>query len=213
MTKTKVLRLYALLSVVVGFVLFFYSLAYVANYTKIILSFNQIVGEFYGNVDKTLMNVTLSIYGDELVVFNIISIVALIVLVFNIVFAIAIGNTSSIEQKLLKDVFQVNIIVSMVVFLGTLLFIFMIPEKINGSIESFFIFVKMPILNSQSVYVINLMYAGSIFYIVYNFFVFVKTLPESVSEVDEELYAEEFYTHLNSQDEVEEKEEDFDLDK
>lgn len=210
MTKTKVLRIYTLLSIIVGFVLFFYSLAYVGNYTNIILSFNQIAGEFYGNVDKTLMNVTLSIYGDELVVFNIISIVAAIVLVLNIIFAIVIGKTDSVESKLLKDVFQINILVSLVIFLGTLLFIFLIPEKINGEIINYFAFVKMPILNSESRYIVNLMYLGSTFYVIYNFFVFVKTLPASVSEVDEELYAEEFYSHLEEQDTDEEDDDDLD---
>lgn len=210
MTKTKVLRIYTLLSIVVGFVLFFYSLTYVGNYTNIILSFNQIAGEFYGSVDKTLMNVTLSIYGDELVVFNVISIVTAIVLVLNIVFAIVIGKTDTVESKWLKDVFQINILVSLIVFLGTLLFIFLIPEKINGEIISYFLYVKMPILNSESVYIVNLMYLGSTFYVVYNFIVFFKTLPVSVSEVDEELYAEEFYSHLESQETNEEDDDDLD---
>jgi ABC-type anion transport system duplicated permease subunit len=208
MTKTKIIRIYTVASIIVGFVLFFFSLSYVGNFTNITFSFNQVAGEFFGSVEKSLMNITLSMYGADLVLFNIMGIIALSALILNVVFVILIGTTEDVEHKLLKDVFQVNLIVSLIIFLGVLLFIYMIPEKINGEIVSYFIFVKMPVLSSETRYVINVMYIGSLFYILYNFFVFVKTLPESVTELDEELYAEEFYTHLEEPDEDED-----DLDK
>lgn len=203
MTKTKILRLYTLLSIIVGITLFFFTIDYVNNFTKCTLNFSQTVGEFYGNVSKTPLNVTLSVYMDELVIFNTIGLVSLIVLVLNTVFMIVIGKTDDVEAKLLKEGYQVNFILSLIMFLGSILFIFMIPDKINGAIVNNFIFVKMPVMSGDIAYVINLLYIGVILYTVYNAVVFFKTLPESKTVVDEELYEKEFFTHL--EDETEEE--------
>lgn len=204
MNKTKVLRVYTVLTAIIGVVLFVYSLIYVSNFTEIELGLSEIAGEFYGNVDKTLFNLTFSIYGDELVVFNNVLVIGLALFVLNLIFVFVIGNTESVEDESLRVVHQTNIIVYMTYLFAFALFYILIPDKINGPIESYFVFVKMPILSDNIRYVINLMNVTALFLVVFNFGTFLKTLPES--EVDEELYAEEFFSYL----EEEESEDDLD---
>ncbi len=201
MTKTKVLRLYTFLSALIGITVFIFAMDYIANFTKCQLNFSQVIGEFYGTIDKGITNITLEVYMNDLAIFNSIGLVTLIVLVLNVIFMVAIGNTDKVEHKLLRDVFQINFIVSLVMFLGSVLFIFMIPDKVNGAITGHFIFVKMPVMSDETRYVVNVLYVAAIFYSVYNFLVLFKTLPESVTEVDEEVYEHEFYTHLEETEE------------
>lgn len=204
MNKSRILFIYTIVSVVIGGLLFFMSLSYVGNFTNIALNLTQTAGEFYGNVDKSLFNITFSIYGDSLEVFNLLPIVAVSVLLLNIIFVVALGDTEKVENESLKYVHQVNIITYLAFVLSFVLFYILIPDKINGPITSYFIFVKMPILSDNIRYVVNLMYVASLFLVVYNLGVFFRSLPESKSEFDEELYAEEFYTHLEEAEDDEE---------
>lgn len=202
MKKDKILLIYTAVLIFLGGALFFLSLDYVQNFTKTDFNITQTVGEFYGTVEKTIFDVKLIIYGDELIIPSTILIVALVVFVLQVVFMILLGSTKEVEEKLLKDVHQVNFIVLFIYLLSVIMFIILIPESINGPIKSFFIFVQMPILSDNIRYVVNFMYTASLFLVVYNALVFFKSLPESEVEEDEELYAEEFYSHLEEEEDL-----------
>lgn len=201
MTKTKLLRLYQLVSIVFGILLLIFSIQFVSNFTTTELNFSAIPGVFYGNIERGLFTVTLSVIGSEEVFVNVILFVSVIVLLLNVLFMVLIGNTDEVEDNVLQTGYQVNFMASFVMVLSVVLFVLLLPSNMNGEIVDRYLFVKMALMSDQSRYVVNLMYVVSLFYVLFNSYVFFKTMPESKTVVDEELYSEEFFTHLDEEEE------------
>ena len=200
MTKNNLMRWYTRLSVLLGFVLLVSIFAYIRLYTNADVYGTGTDTAFHGTVEKALMNVTLVVYGADKIIFNTFGLFVLIVLAINLVILILFRNTDEIEDKELKTIHQYNFIVTLLMLVAQALFIFLIPETINGQIKDLFLVVQMPVLSDSISNVVNLNYVLTLFYIGYNIYVLAKTAPEKVvveEDFDEELFADQYYKDIN----------------
>ncbi len=165
-----------------------------------VMSFPQ---EFYGIVDKGLFFTTLENYQANVDIINMPLIVYLILLVLNVLIVIRLGNLEELESKSLQSVAVYNTLLTIMLIIGQIVFFIMIPDRINGFVKDFFVYVEMPLRDIEVQNVINVNYIIAVIYICYNIVVAVKNIPEKAIEFDEELYEEEFFEQLESTEEVE----------
>lgn len=206
MSKTKVLRLYTFISSLIGIGLLAVLFTYISKFTTIDVLELGTLGSYYGEVSKGILNITFSnldVYSMTIIeysIFNLFGIFALLVLVGNIVFAVIIGNTDEVEDKTLKEGYQYNILMSLTVLLGHVLFLVLVPSMINGQIVNKFFYLEIPKMANDIVFAVNINFVMLIVYILFNLIIFFKTAPERVreeDEFDEELYEQDFYTSLS----------------
>ncbi len=180
MSKERFLRIYAMLSVLVG--LYFLVIAFLYS--------NAFPHEMYGTVEKTLFEVTL-LYNvnQDTVIFNTPLIVFFVFTILNSVVFIAMSRYEKLENNPLEDLPTVNTFLTLILVLGQVLIYIFIPDQINGLIKSNILFFKFPRLSNDIVTAVNITFLLSFLYIGYNAFAWIKTMPEElelITEFDEE---------------------------
>jgi hypothetical protein len=184
MSKEKFLRLYVKLSIMIGIILFIWMFVFT----------NQFPPQFNGTVEKNIFAITLnnSFVGPKLIL-NSPLIVFISFLLLNIYFVFRIGNTEEVKNKWLKEVLFYNIILTIMMIMGQVLFAIMVPETIQGAITDHFVYLSMPMLNDSVVQVINVNYVMTIAMIIYNILVAWKSALPKEKVVQEEIILQEVH--------------------
>jgi hypothetical protein len=155
---------------------------------------NQFPPQFNGTVEKSIFAITLnnSFVGPKFIL-NSPLIVFISFLLLNIYFIFRIGSTEEVENKWLKEVLFYNIILTIMMIMGQVLFTIMVPETIQGEITDHFLYLSMPKLNNVVIQVINVNYLITIIMIIYNIFVAWKSALPKEKAVQEEIILQEVH--------------------
>lgn len=185
MNSVKRLRNYVKLSVFVGIFFLFTVFLFRMNFGV----------ELYGGVSVTLLQITVhNVFGDTYIT-NLPLISFMIFFVFNLLVFMFYSRKSEVDNPLLTEVVIINIALSLVLVAGQIVYIYMIPDSINGFVVERFIFTEFPITSDNIVRAFNVTYLLSVGYTIYNMYVLLKTMPPKVeiddtNEVDIELEEE-----------------------
>jgi|GEM_PF-2396685 len=193
MSKEKFLRLYTVLSILIGGYLFLTMWFFV----------DKLPDLFYGVIDKNIFNITFGNFEPHIEVFNMPLVIYVSVLVINVGLIFTIGKTDDIEYKNLREVVKMNALLSALLVVGQIVFYLSIPDKVNGVIESNFLFVYITEMSDIITRVVNTNYIISLGYILYNIFVLISSIPKDffITEDDEELYEDRVINELNAESE------------
>lgn len=181
MDKERLLRSYVTLSVVAGLYFLLASLLYQLQYTQ---SYNVLV-------ETSLFQVELLSWPDiQVIIFNTPLVSYLVVLVLNVAIVVLTWGVQ-IEKRALLETTYLNLLVSVLLVAGQLVFVAMLPDRINGTPRDLILFTEVPITLETVVRVVNVTYALAFFYLVYNLLVLVQTRDPRTEDMQDEIEEEE----------------------
>lgn len=177
MNKESFMRWYTSLNVAVGLYFILAILFYQLNFTT----------QYNVTVETTILHVTMKFseatfegpIDSYIPILNVPLIAYMVVLVLHILTLIFVGRGLQTDKQPLKEVGIFNVIFTVVLIAGQLLFVAMIPEAINGIARDLVLFTEFPITASNLVRAFNIGYLVAFIYIVYNIVVLVQTKDSS----------------------------------
>ena len=190
MSKEKFLRLYVKISVVIGLLLFIWMLVFT----------NEFPNVFNGTIEKNIFGIVLNnSFIEPIFILNTPLIIFLSFFLLNLFFIFRVGNVDEVENKWLREVLSYNILLTVMMVIGQILFVIMLPEGIQGEVADKFLWIEMDIQYDVSVNVINVNYVLTLVLIIYNIFVGIKSAPPVVEVDEESIDLEEIYS-LNEEE-------------
>jgi hypothetical protein len=180
MDKQRLLRSYVTLSVFVGLYFLLAALLYQMRFTQ---NYNVLV-------ETTLFEVRLNSVLGDVIIFNAPMVGYLVVLVLNVAIVIVTWGTQ-IEKRSLLEASYLNLLVTVLLVAGQIVFITTLPERINGIARDVILFTEIPITADTFVRVVNVSYALSFFYVIYNLLVLVQTRDPKAPETEDDIEDEE----------------------
>ena len=151
------------------------NIIYLQNFPSSVLLYPN---GYYGIVEKTLFNVTLTGYAEP--IFNwpiVIHAVFFVVTVFNLVYAL---KGEQLQAKLLTEVMVYNAVITMLLVISSAVYIFFIPDIINGIIEHKFFMTVIPRQSNDIINVYNLSFLLLFIYIIINVVALSRTKVKKV---------------------------------
>ena len=160
--KEIVLSIYSKLSVIIGLGIFVILLMYFGNLPEIM----------YGPIEKGLFNIDFNVeYGVNVIVFNLPLIFFTLFFLYNLGMLIFIQVGKKVEANATcESVFYITIL-SFLLIVSQLVFVYMVPENINGAIQIGLFQYEFVELNDLSTTGINFGYILATIYTLYSVFV------------------------------------------
>lgn len=140
---------------------------------------------YNGVVEKTLFNVTLTNLSETIVIFNWPLIIHFGFFVLTILNVVNILRGEQLEKKIISEVMVYNAVLAFVLVLSSGLFIFFIPEIINGVIDHGYFLTKMPRQMNDIINVYNLSYVVYTIYFLLNAYALYVTAEKKVTNDEE----------------------------
>jgi hypothetical protein len=173
MNKEQFMRWYTSLNVVIGLYFILAALFYQLNFTT----------EYNVTVETSIFHVTLNYVeltaqgpiNTYIPILNVPLIAYLVILVLHILTLVFVARGLETTKQPLKEVGIFNVIFTVVLIAGQLLFVAMIPEAINGVARDLVFFTEFPMTASNLVRAFNIGYLVAFIYVVYNLIVLVQT--------------------------------------
>lgn len=160
--KEIIVKIYSKLSIVIGLGIFL----------VLIMYFNNLPELMYGPVEKGLFNIDFSIgYGENIIVANLPLVFFTVFFLYNLGMLIYTQTGDKMEANIITESMFYNTILSFLLIVAQLVFVYMVPESINGAIYIGLFQYEFVELNDLSTVGINFGYILALIYTFYNIFV------------------------------------------
>lgn len=181
MKKDKIIRIYLWLSII----------AMLAFMIVVVVFLQSLpVGEtyqngFFGGVEKTVITVVFEGSG-YVEATNYPLVVAVGLFLITLITAFYCNMNGGLQKKMISEAMVYNVVITLLIVASTLLFVYMIPESVNGVVDNGFFFTKFPRLTDDVVVAYNLSYLLSVIYIVLNGLTLIITKEKQRPSKEEE---------------------------
>lgn len=182
MEKNRFMRLYLRISIVLAIFILIVNLIFIWGFP---IDSTQFPYGFNGTVEKTLFEVTFINMSGNVEVFNWPLIIHFGFFIVTVLTAALALTGEQLKKKKISEFMVYNVIISLLLVISSLVFMFLIPDTINGVIKNGIIFTKMPIRTDDIATVFNLSFVLIIIYIGMNIYVLSSTAETKVL-VDED---------------------------
>lgn len=182
MGKNSIVRLYLWISIVFVLVIAVVNILFINDLPVQIELFPN---GFFGTIEKTLFNIAFISESAVIEIFNLPMILHLVFLVLSIgVLAFALIG-KALEQKVFVEVLLYNVIISLALVIGNAVFVYLIPDVVNGTLVNGLFITTMPKQAADVVNVYNLSFILLAFYFVLNGAMLIKTREQRVIKKEE----------------------------
>jgi hypothetical protein len=161
MDKNKIIRWYLWLGIVFAVVLGFLERSFLLNLP------NFEAGN-YGDMTVSIFQLEFVNYFDQVSVLNTPLIGFIGFLVLSILVAVYALKDQRVKQKQIQDVLIYNVVIVLMLIIASIVYMIMIPERVNGSIEHKFFVSLFEIQRDNFVTVYNFVYTLLLAYILLN---------------------------------------------
>jgi hypothetical protein len=182
MEKNKFIRTYLWLSIFLVIMIMIINVIYLGEYP---VSETLFPSGFNGLVEKDLFNVTLTNYNGELTIFNWPLVIHAAFLLISVLNLVLVFKGEPLKKKLISEVMVYNVLIAFMLVVSSALFIFFIPDAINGVIDNGFIMTKFPRQANELVNAYNLSFVLLTVYAVLNFTILTMTKEKKVVKKEE----------------------------
>ena len=175
MERSDFVRKTAIISMVMGVIAFVYTYVYLGSFPA----------SFYGTIDADLYAITFDNIVGGIIVKNVLLIVYLLMLIIHICFIVISKRFKSDEYHRLYDALWVNLLVVALLVATQIIFIYTMPDVVNGEIALGWIQLYVPKLTDDVKSVFHIGLLLTFMYVVYNMFIAVKYTPKTEEEVED----------------------------
>jgi len=175
--RDLIVNIYSKLSVVIGLGIFVILFAYFDNFPD----------SMYGPVEKGLFSLDFSVaFGENTIVANLPFVFFIVFFIYNLGMLIYTQTGDKMEANNITASMFYNTILSVLLIVTQLVFVYMIPDSINGNIVIGLLQYEFVELSDLSTIGINFGYILAIIYTFYNVFVLyleTRVMEEEIEEI------------------------------
>jgi len=172
MEKSKFVKIYISISLVVVFALLVVNLSFLGSMPNDL----TYASGFYGTVSKSLFTINFENITDTINIVNWPLIVSFVLLVFSVIVAVIVGVGEKMNNKVLQDGVVYNVVALILVVVSNVVYTFMIPDTVNGLIKHQMFLSKFEVLDSEFRTAFNFGFILLFIYLIMNIiFLFAST--------------------------------------
>lgn len=181
MSNDTLMKRYVLSNVFIGFILLIMIFVYQGRF----------VGDQFVEVEQGVFSVTLASFFEDVTIFHTPLVAFLVVLAFQVFIYVMIGRQFNSEKEALNNVSLYNLLFSVVLLGGQLLFMVFLPDVISGTVRDLVLFTEFPSGGGAITNTINITYLIGFLYMMYNLVVLTLIRePREKNTVDQVLEEE-----------------------